>query len=203
MPQVLFTLVSMACAEEGMWLFNAPPTELGLSRPWLDHLRLATVLFQSGSRAFVSPDGLIVTNHHIMSDCMARMSDAKRDFVKDGFYAARREEEYRCPGQEVTVVTGIEDVSGQVSGATPLYSGAVHHLYRYHRYTDVRLVFAPELGVAFFGGDADNFNYPRYALDIIFVRAYEDGKPARTPEFLRWSRRGAREGDRFSCGACK
>jgi hypothetical protein len=73
------------------------------------------------------------------------------------------------------------------------YSGEVYNLYRYKRYTDVRLVFAPEFDIAFFGGDPDNFTYPRYDLDITFFRVYETGKPAHTPNFLRWSSRGVKD----------
>lgn len=75
-----------------------------------------------------------------------------------------------------------------------LYSGEQYHLYMYKRYTDVRLVFAPEVTIAAFGGDPDNFTYPRYCLDIAFLRAYENSKPARTEHYLRWSPRGVQEG---------
>ncbi len=72
-----------------------------------------------------------------------------------------------------------------------LYQGGRYHLYRYKKYTDVRLVFAPEKDIAFFGGDPDNFEYPRYDLDICFFRVYEDGKPAKPPHYLTWSKAGA------------
>ena len=75
------------------------------------------------------------------------------------------------------------------------YSGEVYHLYRYKKYTDVRLVFAPEFEMAFFGGDPDNFTYPRYDLDITFFRVYENDKPAHIDNYLRWSRSGVKEGD--------
>ncbi len=75
------------------------------------------------------------------------------------------------------------------------YSGQVYNLYKYKKYTDVRLVFAPEFDAAFFGGDPDNFTYPRYDLDITFFRVYEDGKPARLENYLRWSRTGVKDGD--------
>ena len=70
-----------------------------------------------------------------------------------------------------------------------------YHLYTYKKYTDVRLVFAPEFDIAFLGGDPDNFEYPRYNLDVCFFRAYENEKPARIEHFLRWSKHGSREGD--------
>jgi len=76
-----------------------------------------------------------------------------------------------------------------------LYSGEVFNLYKYKKYTDVRLVFAPEQQTAYYGGDPDNFTYPRYDLDIAFFRVYENGKPAHIDNYLRWSRTGAREGD--------
>ena len=75
------------------------------------------------------------------------------------------------------------------------FSGERYDLYQYHRYTDLRLVFAPEFAMAFFGGDADNFTYPRYDLDIAFLRAYENGKPAATPQFLPWSAEGVKDTD--------
>src|SRR5262249_48564627 len=70
-----------------------------------------------------------------------------------------------------------------------------YHLYRYKRYTDVRLVFAPEFDIAFFGGHADNFEYPRYNLDVCFFRVYEDGKPLKVEHYLKWSATGPKEGD--------
>ena len=75
------------------------------------------------------------------------------------------------------------------------YSGEVYNLYKYKKYTDVRLVFAPEFDIAFFGGDPDNFTYPRYDLDITFFRVYENDKPAHTEHYLRWSRDGVKEND--------
>jgi hypothetical protein len=75
------------------------------------------------------------------------------------------------------------------------YSGQVYHLYKYKKFTDVRLVFAPEFEIAFFGGDPDNFTYPRFDLDITFFRVYEDGKPAHLDNYLQWSRTGVNDGD--------
>src|SRR6266478_9933570 len=76
-----------------------------------------------------------------------------------------------------------------------LYSGQVDNLYKYKKYTDVRLVFAPEFDIAFFGGDPDNFTYPRYDLDITFFRVYENDKPAHLDNYLRWSLSGVKDGD--------
>jgi hypothetical protein len=75
------------------------------------------------------------------------------------------------------------------------YSGQVYNLYKYKKYTDVRLVFAPEFDIAFFGGDPDNFTYPRYDLDITFFRVYENGKPAHLDNYLKWSPAGVKDGD--------
>ena len=76
-----------------------------------------------------------------------------------------------------------------------LYHGGQYFLYKYKRYTDVRLVFAPEDGIAAFGGDPDNFQFPRWDLDMSVLRAYEDGKPAHTPNYLRMNFNGPKAGD--------
>lgn len=81
------------------------------------------------------------------------------------------------------------------SNVVTLFGGARYHLYRYKKYTDVRLVFAPEAAIAFFGGDADNFEYPRYDLDICIFRVYEDGKPAHIEHFLEISKEGVKDGE--------
>ncbi|HWQ91836.1 MAG TPA: S46 family peptidase, partial [Clostridia bacterium] len=85
--------------------------------------------------------------------------------------------------------------TGLRSDVVTLWKGAAYHLYRYKRYTDVRLVFAPEIDIAFFGGDADNFEFPRYCLDICLFRAYEDGRPARVQHYLKFSPGGPRENE--------
>jgi hypothetical protein len=87
------------------------------------------------------------------------------------------------------------DASGLRSDVVTLYQGGKYALYTYKKYTDVRLVFAPEFAAAFFGGDPDNFEFPRWCLDVCFFRAYEDDKPARPKNFLTWSAEGSKEGD--------
>ncbi|MGD0012860.1 MAG: S46 family peptidase [Bryobacteraceae bacterium] len=225
-------------ADEGLWLFNRFPKELvqqkygfEVTDAWLDHLRLASVRFNNGgSASFVSPGGLLFTNHHVGLDCIQKLSSADHDYVANGYYARTQAEERACPDLEVNVLLRMEDVTQQVQGAAKpeaapaeanrqrkaemsrlekectgrtgnrcevvtLYSGGAYHLYEYKKYTDVRLVFAPELGIAQFGGDPDNFTYPRYCLDFSFFRAYENGRPAQVKEWLRWSREGVREGE--------
>src|SRR4029077_12913212 len=110
----------------------------------------------------------------------ARVNEA----VKPGMspadaFAARR-------GVTATIEKESLDKTGLRSDVVTLYQGGQYHLYRYKKYTDIRLVFAPEFDIAFFGGDPDNFEYPRYDLDVCFFRAYEDGKPAEVQHFLKW-----------------
>lgn len=88
-----------------------------------------------------------------------------------------------------------QDKTGLRSDVITLYGGGRYHLYRFKRYTDVRLVWAPEASIAFFGGDPDNFEYPRYDLDATLFRVYEDGKPAKIEHFLKWSENGAAENE--------
>ena len=210
-----------AAAEEGMWTFDAFPTSRvrqaygwAPDRAWLDNVQAAAVRLTGGcSASFVSPDGLILTNHHCVVECVQDLSTPGHDFVRAGFSTAGRPEERACPGQQAEVVTAITDVTNQVQSSigsatgaalvrardaaiaqiegascgnatnercqvVTLYGGGQYKLYRYHKYSDVRLVFAPEFQAAFFGGDPDNFNFPRYATDFGFLRAYENGRPA-------------------------
>jgi hypothetical protein len=95
------------------------------------------------------------------------------------------------------IITQIEAESGGTNGlrgeVVSLYEGSEYHLYRYRRYSDIRVVFAPEQQIAFFGGDPDNFEYPRYDFDVYFFRVYDQGKPIHVEHFLKWSQSGAQE----------
>jgi len=231
-----FVFSTLATADEGMWLYNAPPKDkikatygFELTEPWLDHVRLSSVRFNNGgSGSFVSADGLTFTNHHVGAACVQQLSSAGHDYIKTGFYAKTQAEEAKCPDLELNQLVGIEDVTAKINaGVKPgmsaaeagaaqrasmsqvekdcttatglrcdvvtLYSGEVYNLYKYKKYTDVRLVFAPEFDIAFFGGDPDNFNYPRYDLDITFFRVYENDKPVHLDNYLKWSPTGVKE----------
>lgn len=124
-----------------------------------------------------------------IEDVTARINAA----VKPGMSPA---EAFQARRAEMnTVEKKSLDKTGLRSDVVTLYQGGQYHLYRFKKYTDVRLVFAPEQAIAFFGGDPDNFEYPRFDLDICFFRVYEDGKPARVPHFLQWSPAGPKDGE--------
>lgn len=235
---ILLSALSTARADEGMWLFNNPPVRqvkekygFDITADWLEHLQKSSVRFgNGGSGSFASANGLILTNHHVGSGMIEKLSTPERDLLKNGFYAKTAKEELKCPDLELNVLMSIEDVTDRVNAAVDpkaspeeaskkrritiagiekesdeksglrsdvvtLFQGGAYHLYRYHRYTDVRLVFAPDVKAAAFGGDPDNFEFPRFCLDYCFFRAYENGEPAKTPHFLKWHAAGAAEGE--------
>ncbi|MFN6163224.1 MAG: S46 family peptidase, partial [Planctomycetota bacterium] len=227
-----------ASADEGMWLFNSVPKQqmktkyqFEPTQAWLDHVMLSSVRFNTGgSASFVSSNGLVLTNHHVASDTLYKMSTAENNYNENGFLAKSLEEEIPATDLELNQLISIEDVTDRVNSAVKesmapaeankarqatmaqiekesldktglrsdivtLYGGGRYHLYRYKKYTDVRLVWAPEASTAFFGGDADNFEYPRYCLDVTLFRVYEDGKPAKIDHYLKMDPNGAKEGD--------
>ena len=222
-------------ADEGFWPFNRIPKAaikqaygVDLSDAWLERVQRATVRFPGGTGSFVSPDGLVLTNHHVALETIQQLSTPERDYVKQGFLARDRAQELRAADLELVVLEGIEDVTARVNATVKptmsaaetlaarraaiaaiedeaekktalqaemvtLYQGAQYHLYLYRKFTDVRLVFAPEFDAAFYGGDPDNFTYPRFALDMALFRVYENGKPLAVKNFLPWSAAGAKE----------
>ncbi|WP_324805841.1 S46 family peptidase [Sphingomonas sp. LY29] len=231
--------LAAAKADEGMWTFDAFPAAkfrdaYGWSpdQAWLDRVRLASVKVAGCSSAFVSSNGLLLTNHHCAVSCLQDVSDKGNDFLANGFTARATAQEKMCPGMQAEVVTAIRDVTGDVKsaigGATgeaavkarnaaiaaiekagcadtkttrcqvvTLYGGGQYKLYTNRKYSDVRLVWAPEAAAQTFGGDPDNYNFPRYALDASFLRAYENGRPVATPNHLKWTAREPKAGEQI------
>ncbi|HEY8550754.1 MAG TPA: S46 family peptidase [Vicinamibacterales bacterium] len=242
-PILLVLVLSVAAsADEGMWTFdNFPKAAVAkkygveLTDAWLDNLQKAIVRLETGcTGSFVSPEGLILTNHHCVATCLADNSTAERDLVENGHVAQAPADEIRCQGSQASVLVDSENVTDRVtkalagvapgevssvrnrtlttleseceaqakSAGTPLkcetvtlYQGGQYWLYKYKRYDDVRLAFAPEQAIAAFGGDPDNFQFPRWCLDMSLLRVYENGKPAATPTHLRFDWEGANEGE--------
>jgi hypothetical protein len=230
-------LVQVGLADEGMWTFNNFPsktvgTKYGFtpSQAWLDHVRLSSLRIAGGcSASFISPQGLVMTNHHCVVECVEQLSTAQENLEENGYSAKTPADEKKCPDFELDQLVEIRDVTKDVleslTGKTgdvankalnakraeleqscgsdasvrcdlvSLYHGGIYDLYRYKRYNDVRLVFAPEFSVAQFGGDPDNFNFPRYDFDIGLVRAYEGDKPVASRDYLHWSPNGTKDGD--------
>src|SRR6476646_6564977 len=231
------TLNITAFAEEGMWPFNnVPRAEIkkkygfDVTDEWLNKVRLASVRFNNGgSGSFVSSNGLVLTNYHIVEDIVGEVSTPEKDLAKEGFLARTPGEEIKAPSLELNQLISIEDVTSRVNaavkaGATDaeafaarraeisaieaestkvtglrsdvitLYQGGQYNLYRYKKYTDVRLVFVPEFQAAFFGGDPDNFNFPRFNIDMALVRIYENDQPVHPENYFKWSTAGAKEG---------
>ena len=224
-------------ADDGMWTFDNPPLKQWKERygfeptkEWLDKVRLASPKVNNSSAGFVSPNGLIATNHHVASGYIERVSSKERDLLKTGFYARTPADELKIPDASASVLVSFDDVTSRVRDAEKggandadaaakrtsaiatiekdcgastglrcevisFYSGGEYWLYRFKTYTDVRLVMAPEEQAAFFGGDYDNFTFPRHDLDFTFLRAYENGQPAKTPNYFKWSETGAKDGD--------
>ncbi len=231
---------SGARADEGMWTFDAFPAakmqaKYGFApdQAWLNRVQQSAVRLTSGcSASFVSGTGLIMTNWHCVSDCVANLSSADKDYGLNGFLAATLTDEKTCPGMEAEVLVSITDVTTKVKAATEgvalanvaqarsvaiarledeacatsdkekfrcdiisLFRGGQYKVYKYRTYKEVRLAFAPENAMGFFGGDPDNFNFPRFNLDGAFLRAYENGAPVVTPVHLPWTTETPAEND--------
>jgi hypothetical protein len=235
---MMLVLASPLAADEGMWTLDNPPLKqlkekygFEPSAAWLEHIRLSSVrVGDGGSGSFVSPNGLVLTNHHVALGQLQKVSTAQKNYVADGFYAATLADELPCPDLELNVLISMENVTAKVlaavkkgmdpvkaleakkaaiaaierqslkktglrSDVVTLYQGGEYWLYRYKKYTEVKLVFAPEQQAAFYGGDPDNFTYPRHDLDMAIFRAYEKGKPAKVAHYLKWSANGAADGE--------
>jgi hypothetical protein len=234
----VLSLPVAAQADEGMWTFDNFPTArvnqtygTRIDQAWLDRVRGASVRLTTGcSASLVSPEGLVLTNHHCIVGCAQDLSSAQQDYVAKGFLTRARTEEKQCPGMQAEILTSITDMTQRVVAAgvgktgqdfvrardaetariesescagdansrcqvVSLYRGGQFKLYKYRKYADVRLAFAPEFQAAFFGGDPDNFSFPRYALDAAFVRLYENGRPIASPAYLPWNANAPKVGE--------
>ncbi len=240
----LLLLAGTARADEGMWTtFNFPKAavkqkyNVDIDDAWLKKIQRATTRHESGcTGSFISRDGLVMTNHHCVVECLAELSTPQSDLIGDGFHAREHSQERKCPTEILSVLIDTENVTDKVNAATAgladskanevrkqtlskleadctaaskkhrdtgalacesvtLYQGGQYYLYKYKRYDDVRIVFAPHDAIAAFGGDPDNFNFPRWCLDFSLLRVYENGKPARTPEHLTWRADGPAAGE--------
>lgn len=213
-----------------MWTFENPPIDwfeeaygLDMDQAWFDDVRKSSLRFATWcSASFVSPDGLIMTNHHCSRDVAISVQKEGENFDNDGYYAAKLEDERRVSDLFVEQLIKVADITEDVMAKTKsaendaqkaemlgaaleeiksmyaskrgweglrlqtvtYYSGGKYSLYGYKKYDDIRLVLIPENDLGFYGGDPDNFTYPRYNLDFTFWRAYdENGKPLNTSEF--------------------
>jgi len=225
-----------------MWTFEYAPMEyfaetygFDANAEWFQRARMPALRIPGCSASFVSPYGLLATNHHCVRGAVARISRQGENLLDNGFYASEAADERRMPGYYADQLIAIEDVSDEVLGAidlvpdtlreqvrdsvfrsietrlvdlnatgvdsiwvqvVPLYNGGRYSAYVFRRFTDIRLVFAVELQLGFFGGDPDNFTYPRYALDFAFLRIYDnDGTPYQTEYHFGWGSGGVEEGD--------
>ncbi len=225
-----------------MWTFDNPPAEhfaktynFRPSEEWFEKVQKSALRFASYcSASFVSPDGLVMTNHHCARESGTAVQKAGEDLNNTGFYAPTPADERKVPGLYVDQLVQIADITDQVRQAmgsskseseqvalreqaftkvkteygtkagwqglqlqtVTFYNGGKYSLYGFRRYNDVRLVMMPELQLGFFGGDPDNFTYPRYALDCSFFRVYdESGQPLKTQHYFKFNPEGAKEGE--------
>jgi len=238
------TIVASGFDYGKMWTFDFPPSDYleatyGL-RPdsaWLRHARLGALRIPGCSASLVSPNGLVLTNHHCARESVVAVQQPGETILDDGFYASSLDQERAIEDFSAEQLVEIRDVTAEVNAALEgvveaqersalrqstieaiqdriseefggeeagvsvevisLYAGARYSAYRFRRYDDVRLVLAPELQIGFFGGDPDNFTFPRYNLDFSFLRIYDDeGGPLDTEDvYFRWSETGVADGD--------
>ncbi|HWO89238.1 MAG TPA: S46 family peptidase [Gemmatimonadales bacterium] len=225
-----------------MWTFEYPPAAyfsqtygFSADSAWFAAARMASLRIPGCSAAFVSPNGLIATNHHCVRGAVSAVSRRGETLLDSGFVARALDEERRIPNYYADQLIAAIDVSDEMNAAVDaaregperdrvraatsaaiadrlrqrhavagdsiwvqvvaLYNGARTSAYVFRRYTDIRLVVAAELQMGFFGGDWDNFTYPRYALDFAILRAYgRDGRPVQSGHWFRWGA-GVRPGE--------
>lgn len=221
-----------------MWTFDDLPLDyfkdaynFEPSEEWIEKLQKSALQFGGGcSGAFLSADGLIMTNHHCGRNGLLTVQKEGEDLFKTGFYAETLAEERKIEGLYVDQLMKIVDVTDEIISAmdevksdnnkidaknkkiteiqnkyaeetglvckvVTLYNGAKYSLYLYRRYDDIRVVMSPEFQIASTGWDWDNFTYPRYELDFMFLRAYENGEPAHTDFHFTFNPEGAKEGE--------
>lgn len=225
----LAVLPSVSHGEEGMWLLDSihrlPIDSLKAQGLKLDQEEIynpkgggiadAVVRVRGASGSFVSPEGLIITNHHVAFGAVQRQSTPEHNYLKDGFYAESKEEELPAIGYDLSVLRSMEDVTQRVLGAVDermsdleryqaiekvskeiireaeegkdvkcrlasMYGGSQYYLFTYFKIRDVRLVFVPPSSIGEYGGEIDNWMWPRHAGDFAFLRAYvgPDGRSA-------------------------
>ncbi len=224
-----------------MWTFENPPTEwfeeaydFEATEEWFDDVRKSSLRFATWcSASFVSPKGLIMTNHHCSRGEAIKVQKDGENFDLNGFYATKPGDERKIEGLFVEQLLMVSDITEQVKSAMAnaendaqklelrakalkdieaeyatkkdwqglrlqtviFYSGGKFSLYGYKKYDDIRLVLIPENDLGFYGGDPDNFTYPRYNLDCTFWRAYENDKPVNTSKnYFEFNTDGVEEG---------
>lgn len=222
-----------------MWTFDHPPVDYfsetyGFTpdEEWFRHARLGTLRIPGCTASFVSPTGLVLTNHHCARSHAVSVALEGEPILDDGFYARSLGEERLVNGMWADQLVDIRDITPEVEAAMAgvtddagreqarqeviqevqerikaeagpghhveiisIYNGALLSAYVFRRYTDLRLVLIPELKIGFFGGDPDNFTYPRYTLDIALFRVYENDKPLEVSYYFPMSNKGVKEGD--------
>jgi hypothetical protein len=215
-----------------MWTFEYAPSDyftqtygFTADQAWFDRARLSVLRIPGCSASFVSPNGLVATNHHCVRGSVSRVSGQGEGLLDNGFFARTLEDERRIPDYYADQLLAVVDVSDDVFAAADrattlqavqarlkqehaavgdsvwvqivaLYHGGRYSAYVFRRFTDVRLVAAVELQLGFFGGDPDNFTYPRYALDFAFLRVYDaEGNPYRPTHYFTMAGGGVQEGD--------
>ncbi|MFQ5530694.1 MAG: S46 family peptidase, partial [Gemmatimonadota bacterium] len=216
-----------------MWTFEYAPMEyfsetygFDANAEWFERARLSVLRIPGCSASFVSPNGLVVTNHHCVRSRVSAVSQEGEGLLDNGFFATDLVDERPIPEYFADQLISVNDVSDEVLSAldaagedgraearqavseqitarllathpmgsdsvwvqiVPLYNGGRYSAYVFRRFTDVRLVAAAELNMGFFGGDPDNFTYPRYALDFAFLRVYgQDGEPFQPTHYFDW-----------------